>query len=220
MKKGMLRALFVLALLAGLTPLMLPGVARASIDEGIEYQKVTPPVPTTVNNKQIEVVEMFWYGCPHCYHFEPSLLKWLAHKPKYVVFTRIPAIFNNPMWEIHAKAYYTADVLGVLDKTHEAFFNAIHEKGERLATESAIEAFFVKHGVSAKDFKNAFNSFAVYSKVRRAAELTRRYGIDGVPSMIVDGKYRTSGSLAGGNEGMIKVINFLVAKEAKAKGLH
>ncbi len=220
MKKGLTRVLFLLALLPGLMPMLVPGVARADIDEGIEYQTINPPVPTTVNDNQIEVVEMFWYGCPHCYHFEPTLLKWLAHKPKHVVFMRVPAIFNNPLWEIHAKAFYTAEVLGVLDKTHEDFFDAIHQQGRRLATEPEIEDFFVKHGVSAADFKNAFNSFAVYSKVRRAMELTRRYGIDGVPSLIVDGKYRTSGSLAGGHEGMIKVLNFLIAKEAKAKGLH
>lgn len=220
MKNALYRVLFLLVLLPGLSPLWMPGVARADINQGFEYQKITPPVPTTVNNNQIEVVEMFWYGCPHCYHFEPYLLKWLAHKPKHVVFIRVPAVFNNPVWKIQAKAYYTAKVLGVLDKTHEAFFNAIHKQGESLATEPAIEAFFVAHGVSVKDFKNAFNSFVVYSKVRRAAELSRHYGISGVPSLIVDGKYRTSGLLAGGDEGMIKVINFLVAKEAKAKGLH
>lgn len=184
----------------------------AGIDEGIEYKTISPRVDNQISDKQTEVVELFWYGCPHCFHFEPELLEWLKHKPKNVNFVRVPAVFN-PGWRILAQAFYTAKVLGVLDKTHEALFNAIHVKGQRMATADELADFFAKHGVKKKDFFATFNSFAVDTMVRRAEDLTHRYGIDGVPSMIVDGKYRTSGSLAGSHEQMLKVVNYLIAKE-------
>ena len=199
--------------------LLVPALASASIDEGIEYQKIEPPQPTVVPDNKIEVVEMFWYGCPHCFHFEPYLRDWLAHKPKDVQFIRVPAVFNNPAWELDAKAFYTAEELGVLDKIHEPLFNAIHVEGKPLSTSDAIKAFFVAHGVKPKDFDDTFNSFAVYTKVRRAKDLSERYRISGVPSLIVDGKYRTDGPMANGNEGMLRVLNFLIAKEAAARGL-
>jgi len=184
----------------------------AGIDEGIEYKDVSPPVANQIDNKHIEVVELFWYGCPHCFHFEPYLLRWLKTKPKDVNFVRVPAVFN-PSWKLSARAYYTAEMLGVLDKIHEPMFNAIHIKGEKLATADELADFFARHGVKKRAFYEAFNSFAVDTKVRRAVDLTQRYGIDGVPSMIVNGKYRTSGTQAGSLENMLQVVNFLIAKE-------
>ncbi len=201
------------------TFMMYAGTASA-IDEGFEYNLITPPIGTA-DPAKVEVAEMFWYGCPHCNDFEPTLNKWLKTKPDNVNFIRIPAIFRES-WIPHARAYYTAEALGVLDKTHSLFFEAVHKNRQRLATKKDISAFFVSHGVKAEEFDQAWNSFIVQSRVKRAITLTRRSGIKGVPSMLVNGKYRTSASEAGinnpggaSNDDMIKVVNFLVAKEAK-----
>ena len=187
----------------------------ASYKEKIHYEKVVPTQPTTTGNK-VEVVEMFWYGCPHCNNLEPHVKRWLKKIPKDAEFVRMPAIFR-PQWELHARAYYTAEILGVLDKTHEAMFEAIHNKKQRLATEPEIRDLFVAHGVSAKDFNRVFRSFAIEAKIRRAKDMSQRYGIKGVPALIVNGKYRTSAKLAGGNSKIFKVVNHLVKQEASGK---
>ncbi|RMD71961.1 MAG: thiol:disulfide interchange protein DsbA/DsbL, partial [Gammaproteobacteria bacterium] len=123
-----------------------PGSAEKSFDEGIEYELVTPPQPTEDPSK-IEVLEFFWYGCPHCYHAEPLVEAWLKRKPEDVVFRRMPAIFTNPLWELHARAYYTAEALGIVDKIHRPLFDAIHKERRPMNTEKDIEAFFAEHGV-------------------------------------------------------------------------
>ena len=191
--------------------------AMAGIDEGIEYKRVSPAQPTITKNK-IEVVELFWYGCPHCFHFEPELKAWLAKKPDNVVFYRIPAIFNAS-WALHARAFYTAKSLGFFDggkiAFHDAFFDEIHKNKKRLNNKNDIQSFFAKFGVSTEDFNNTFDSFAVNTKVSRAAALSKRYQVEGVPTLIVNGKYRTDGPLAGGRKGMIKVLDFLIEKESK-----
>lgn len=207
----MKKRLHWLALIAGL--LMLQSLpAMASYDEGIEYLAIKPPVPT--DTQKVQVVEMFWYGCPHCFHFEPKLVAWLKHLPANVEFERVPAVFpDHPLWELHARAFYTAQMLGVLKKTHEALFNAIHEKHEQLFSEDALADFYAKYGISKKLFKETMHSFGVDMKVDRAKELTRRYGIDGVPTLVIDGKYRTFASLTNGEAGMLKVTDYLIKKE-------
>jgi len=199
---------------------MMQAGSALAIDEGFEYNLVKPAM-TTSNPAKVEVVEMFWYGCPHCNDFEPTLNKWLETKPDNVNFVRIPAIFRES-WIPHARAYYTAEALGVVDKIHSAFFKAVHKDRQRLATQKEIAAFFVIHGVKQEAFDQAWNSFVVQSRVKRAITLTRRSGIKGVPAMLVNGKYRTSATEAsinnpGGasNDDMINVVNFLVKKEAK-----
>ncbi len=203
--------------LALMLSVLLSNMAIAAIDEGIEYKRISPAQPTITKNK-IEVVELFWYGCPHCFHFEPDLKKWLAKKPDNVVFYRVPAIFN-PAWALHARAFYSAKSLGLFDngKTefHEALFNEIHKRKKRLSNKKALQAFFARFGISAEDFNNTFESFAVNTKVNRAAALSKRYQLDGVPTLIVNGKYRTDGPMAGGRKGMIKVLDFLIKKESK-----
>jgi len=193
--------------------LIATGVATAKdFDEGIEYVRIKPSVPTTSTGK-IEVVEMFWYGCPHCFQFEPYLHKWLKKKPANVEFVRIPATFY-PLWKLHARAYYTAEVLGVLDKLHKPMFEAYHLKKNRLDSAKALRKVFAKHGVKGSDFDDVFHSFAVETKLARAVDLTQRYGISGVPSMIVNGKYRTSNKISG-HSNMLEVIDFLIRKESK-----
>lgn len=195
---------------------LISGLASAeTYKEKIHYEKVVPAQPTTTGDK-IEVVEMFWYGCPHCNNLEPVVKRWLSKMPKEASFVRIPAIFR-PSWELHARAFYTAEILGVLDKTHDAMFEAIHQKRQNLGTEQEIMMFFQQHGVSNDDFKRVFHSFAVEAKVRRAKDMSQRYGIQGVPSLIVNGKYRTGSQLAGGNNNIFKVVNFLIEKEVAEK---
>ncbi|MDT8404816.1 thiol:disulfide interchange protein DsbA/DsbL [Sulfuriflexus sp.] len=215
----MKKSLFILFALLGLS---LPA---AAYDEGFEYKKVTPSQPTTSESK-IEVVELFWYGCPHCYDFEPSLSKWTENKPDNVEFIRIPAVFRQN-WMPHARAYYTAEALGVLDKTHKAFFDAVHKEKQPLQTEKAIGDFFVKQGVKRDEFKRVWNSFVVQARLKRAVSMTKRYGITGVPAMVVNGKYRTGGPAANINspaaskqeqhENVLKVVDWLVSREAAAK---
>jgi thiol:disulfide interchange protein DsbA len=195
--------------------------AAAVFVEGEQYTRLASPQPTSAPGK-IEVVEMFSYACPHCFHMEAELEEWLKTKPDDVVFIRLPVVFR-PDWELLAKAYFTAEILGVLDKTHEALFEAIHVKNQRFPDEAAMQAFFASQGVSAEDFKKTFDSFAVAVKVNNAKLMTRRYAITGVPTFIVNGKFSTSATLAGANEKALsvkelnertlKVVDFLVKQE-------
>ena len=200
-----------------LLSLFLSNMAIAAIDEGIEYKLVSPEQPTITKNK-IEVVELFWYGCPHCFNIEPNMKEWLAKKPENVVFYRVPAVFN-PAWALHARAYYTAKSLGLFDNGkhafHDAFFNELHVKKKHLKNKKALQSFFARFGISADEFNDTFDSFAVNTKVNRAAALSKRYQIQGVPSIIINGKYRTDGPMAGGRKGIIKVMNYLIKKESK-----
>jgi len=203
-------------------PLLLSAAEAAQddqrFDEGIDYERVVPAQPGG-SGGTVEVTELFWYGCPHCYAFEPELRAWLAEKPDYVEFTRVPAIFKSPRWKLHARAYYSAQALDVLDKVHPVIFHTIHEQNERLESVDALADLFASEGVSEEDFRGAMDSFAVQSGVSRAADLTRRYGIDGVPAMVVNGKYRVGASMAASHERLIDIVEFLVEKEhAKAAG--
>jgi thiol:disulfide interchange protein DsbA len=181
--------------------------------QGQDYVELSNPQPTSSGDK-IEVVELFWYGCPHCYHLDPFLEDWAASKPDDVEFVRMPAILGK-RWGLLAKGYYTAELLGVVDKIHPALFEAIHEDKKKIDDEAALQDFFVAQGVSAEDFKNTFNSFAVNVKANNARQMTRRYAITGVPAIIVNGKYRTSPGMARSNEGVIKVMNYLIEKERR-----
>ena len=183
-------------------------------DEGIEYERVSPPVATH-NSGKVEVVEMFWYGCPHCFQFEPHLHKWLKKKPANVDFIRIPATFN-PLWKLHARAFYTAEVLGVGEKLNKALFDTYHLARNRLDTEKKIRSLFEKQGVKGSDFNDTFHSFEVETRVARAVDLTQRYGIKGVPTIIVNGKYRTSNKISG-HANMLEVVDFLIRKESKKR---
>ncbi len=153
-------------------------------------------------------------GCPHCYQLEPYLKDWVAGKPDDVNFIRMPAILG-PGWELLSKAWFTAELLGVTEQVHTALFEEIHKRRQRINTEEKLREFFVKHGVSAEDFDKTFRSFAVAIKVNNARLMTRRYAITGVPTLIINGKYSTSASIAGGNPELIKVMDYLVEQERK-----
>ncbi|MGY6214470.1 thiol:disulfide interchange protein DsbA/DsbL [Methylolobus aquaticus] len=178
------------------------------------YEMVEPPQPTADPSK-VEVLEFFWYGCPHCYHLEPDLNAWLKKKPDNVEFIRQPAIFNE-RWGAHAKAFFTAEALGVLDKMHSDFYEAIQNQNRKLETEDELAPFFKEHGIAEADFRKAYKSFAVDTKMRQAATMAQRYGITGTPAVVINGKYRTSGSLAKSFPRMIEIMNQLIAQESAA----
>ncbi len=175
------------------------------------YDVVSPPQPTEVADG-VEVLEFFWYGCPHCYAFHPYVDGWAARKPANVKFKMVAAPLN-PAWTIHSRAYYAAEVLEVLDKFHEPFFDAIHKQGKRMRKEDEIVSFAQGLGIDGAAFRDAMNSFATETRMRRALQLADAYRISGVPTMAVNGKYTTSASRAGGYPQMIQVIEQLVARE-------
>lgn len=189
--------------------------ASLKAEETLGYETISPPQPTA-NPDKIEVIEFFWYGCPHCYTFEPGLKKWLKALPANVEFIRIPAIFNE-QWGKHAKAYFTAEALGVVDAIHADFFDAIQEKKQELETEDQLAKFFAAHGVKEAEFRETYNSFMIDAKMRQAPAIAAKYGITGVPAIVVNGKYKTNGTLAGSQEKMIDVMNSLIKKESGGK---
>ena len=190
---------------------LMTSVGHAAIEEGVNYQAIGNP-PPTANSDTIEVLELFWYGCPHCYQLEPELAVWIESKPDDVTFIRMPAVLG-PAWELHARAFYTAELMGVTDKIHLSLFERLHKDKKPLRTATELKAFFVERGVSADEFDKTFNSFAVITKTNRAKQARDTYGLTGVPTLVVNGKYRTTARLAGSNKQMLEVVDFLVEQE-------
>ena len=185
--------------------------AQTTFAEGSDYQLVVPAVKTSQPDKVV-VTEIFWYGCPHCFRFEPYVERWSAGLPEGVVFEQVPSSLN-PRWTEHARAYYAFKMMDVLDQTHKALFDAIHLKRQRLMSLDAIAEFAAEEGLDEKLFRENAFSFPVETQIRKNIQKEKRYGHQGVPAVIVNGKYLISASLAGSNERMIEIINFLVAKE-------
>lgn len=196
-----------------LLPLLIFHTAHAEWGEG--WDPIDPPVATTAPDGKIEVIEFFWYGCPHCYQMEPQLETWLENKPENVSFVRVPAPLNNK-WTVHAQFYYAAEILGLTEKLHEPLFEAMHVKKRKLYDKDSLIDFAVEQGVDKQKFVDALNSFGVYVKVQNARKLGQRYQLDGVPAMGINGKYKTSGSLAGSYNKMFEIVSQLVAEESKA----
>ncbi|MDP2226920.1 MAG: thiol:disulfide interchange protein DsbA/DsbL [Moraxellaceae bacterium] len=159
----------------------------------------------------IEVREFFWYGCPHCYKLEPHITAWLARKPADVNFVRTPAALN-PVWEHNARGFYAAQMAGVGDNAHEALFQAIHVGRQKLFDQASLTRFYAGFGVDAKNFNNLYNSFAVSGQVGQGKALAQFYGLDGVPAIVVNGKYVLKG------EGAVTIatLDELIAKERAA----
>ncbi len=199
-----------------LTGLFLATAQAADFAEGKDYTRLSAAQPTAMPDK-IEVVELFWYGCPHCYRLEPHIEEWLETRPEDVAFVRMPAVLS-PRWELLARAWYTADLLGVTEQIHKPLFKAIHADRQRITSVDQLRDFFVEQGVSGEDFDSTFHSFGVAAKINRAREMTRRYQLRGVPALIINGKYRTSASEAGSHAAMIEVTNHLIEQEREAAG--
>jgi thiol:disulfide interchange protein DsbA len=181
---------------------------------GTHYGRLSPTQRTmTADAKSVEVTEAFWYGCPHCAAAEPFFQRWLETKPDYVTFVRLPITWND-VAIVHARVYYTAEALDKVEEMHPAFFNEIHENRNPLVSEEALIEFFGRFGVSAEEFRRAWSSPGVLeAKLPRANEFMRRYQVDGVPAVIINGKYTTSVGEAGSHEALMELINELAAAE-------
>ena len=200
-------------LLSGMAVFLPASMAQPSLYiEGTHYETIADPVRTSDPNK-IEVAEIFWYGCPHCYAFEPLINSWEENLTSDVQFVRSPGMWNQLM-EVHAQIYYVAEALGVTDKVHEVAFSEIHQRGNYLQTEAEIKELFVEQGVEGEAFDRAWKSFSVTSAVKRAGSKMRDYGVRGVPSMVVNGKYLiTVGGSVPTQSDMLKIVDFLIEKE-------
>lgn len=189
--------------------------AYAGPQQGKEFALVNPP-QAVETGKKIEVLEIFWYGCPHCFDLEPMLAAWVKKLPNDVSFRRMPAIFRDN-WAPMAKAYYTLEAIGQAEKLHAELFNAIHVHGLDPTNDSTLFDWAAKQGIDRKKFTDTYQSFSIQSKVLRAKQLTHEYGINGVPALIVDGKYMTASSMAGGHQGLFTTVDYLIAKARKER---
>ena len=183
--------------------------------EGGHYELLDQVQPVQTGDK-IEVVEMFWYRCPHCFRLEPFIAEWRKNMPENAQYVPIPALLG-PKWEFHARAYYTFEALGVVEQLHGKLFSAIHVQRLRIDSVDELADWAAENGVERQSVIDAFSSFAVENKLNFANVMTRKYGISGVPSIIVDGRYRTTITHAGSQEKLMKVINFLIEKAAQAR---
>ena len=186
--------------------------------EGVNYTRMLPTQPTVGGPDKIEVAELFMYTCPHCRDLEGHINRWEESKDPNVRLVRIPVMFNQ-LAQLHAKLYYTEQVLAESGKLadHMAFrvmvFNDIHSRGNYLQSEGAIQKIFERAGVSEEDFDRTWNSFEVDQAMRLGADLARRYNIQSVPTVVVNGKYRTDAGMAGGYPKLIELIDELTVRE-------
>ncbi len=186
--------------------------------QGVNYSVLVPAQPTNAPPDKVEVVEMFWYGCNHCFALEPFLKNWEKQKPAYVVLTRIPVTWS-PGHKAQAQLFYTLAALGKGEALHDEVFKEIQQRGNQLLgpneqeTESRQAAFAAKHGIAGKEFRDAYRSMGVRTRLARAEELVRRYRISSVPQVIVNGKYVTDVGKAGGQNELIALIGDLAARE-------
>lgn len=195
--------------------LALAHAQAAPYQAGKHYVALPAPASTQEPDK-IEVAELFWYGCGHCFTLEPLIQSWKKTLPEDVHFRQVPALFGN-VWNLHGQMFYTLESLGKLEEVHPAIFQAIHNQNNRLDNEKAMLEFVAPYGIEADEFKRAWGSFGVRSKMDQANRLARAYRATGVPTLIINGKYRIEGGMVGGFEEMLKVAEFLVEQERQAK---
>jgi thiol:disulfide interchange protein DsbA len=188
---------------------------------GTNYKVVSPAQPTNVAPGKVEVIEMFWYGCPHCFALDPVLESWRKNKPAYVEFVRVPVMWDQ-VHRSHGHLFYTLQALGKLDALHAKVFAEIHQNNnplfvinDPLATMRAQLQFAKDNGISEADFGKAYNSFAVQTNMQEADDLVRRYRIDAVPTFVIAGKYETDMQQAGGETNLLQLINDLAASEKR-----
>jgi len=175
-----------------------------------DYRVLERPQPTASGNK-IEVLEFFYYGCPHCYDLQSALEPWVKKQPGDVEYKRVPTVFRDS-WIPLTKTFYTLEALGALDKLHQDVFDAVHNKKLDLNDPKLMAKWAEQHGVDAKKFSDMYNSFTVESKSQQSVQKTKNYGITGTPSVVVAGKYLTSPSMTGNYQSFLAVLDQLVAK--------
>lgn len=182
--------------------------------EGVHYVKLSQPAPVSAPTGKIEVLEFFWYGCPHCNALEPALEAWIKRLPADVAFRRVPVAFSATH-ESHQRMYYALEAMGQLDAMHRRIFAAIHTQQQRLDREADQVAFLKAQGVDEAKFLEMTKSFSVQTKMRQAKQLSSAYKIDGVPAFGVAGRFYTAGSLAGDNQRALAVADFLIDRARK-----
>lgn len=204
----LLKQIWKAALVAGF---MAAGSASVSAEP---YKMLNPPQPVDVKGK-VEVIEFFWYGCPHCYKLEPELNAWLAKLPKDVEFRRIPAIWN-PRMEAHARLFHSLEALGAADKLHGKVFDATQKENVETHEKEAAADWVAKQGIDKAKFTAAYSSFGIENQVRRDKQAMAQYKISGVPTFIVGGKYQTSEADTGGAQPLFQTLDKLIDGERKA----
>jgi thiol:disulfide interchange protein DsbA len=207
---------FLSALILAL-PLSFAMPAAQAVDAGIDYAVLSPPQRTDVKAGQVEVLEFFWYRCPHCYHMESEVQAWEKKLPKNVVFKRVPGILSDG-WIPLARAYYALEALGLVEQLHADAFKAIHSQGMDLNNPEAFFDWAVTKGVDRQKLSATYHSFGVNSKVMRAKQMTQAYKLTGVPAFAVSGKYTTSAYMTGSQAKLFEALDELVDMELKAKG--
>ena len=209
-----MRNLILSAVLAGASLFGAATAHAATYEAGKHYTELSTPVPVAKPGK-IEVVEMFWYGCPHCYHFEPVLNAWAKKLPADVNFVHVPAMFGK-LWQTHGQLYLTLESMGVESQVRADVFKAVQEEGNRLTTPEEMADFLVKKGIDKDKFLSTYNSFAIKGQLEKARKIGMAYQVTGVPAMIVNGKYRFDIGSAGSPEDVVKLADFLIEKERAA----
>lgn len=200
--------------LAALTFVVSAWAAESVYEEGTHFVELEVPIRTADASK-VEVTEYFSYGCTHCFEFDPLISTWTAGLGQDVVFNRTPAVWNND-YEVYAQTYYAAEALNVLDKVHVALFEAIHTERKRLNDPKLMAMYFAQLGVDPVDFAKVFSSFGVSASVQKAIARGRAYKARGVPTLIVNGKYRIEGQMAGSNTNMLRIADYLIRRERSA----
>ncbi|MEJ5031836.1 MULTISPECIES: thiol:disulfide interchange protein DsbA/DsbL [Comamonas] len=185
--------------------------AQAKFKEGKDYLKLAKPVTPDAPAGKVEVIEFFWYSCPHCNAFEPQFEAWAKTAPKNLQIRRVPVAFNNTFVP-QQKIYFALESMGLIPDVHVKVFRAIHVERQRLNKDDEIFAWMDKNGVDLAKFKEAYNSFSVAGQVRKATQLQESYGVEGVPSLGVAGKYYTDGTRAGSMSNVLQVVEFLAAQ--------
>jgi thiol:disulfide interchange protein DsbA len=211
---------------AGLALLIAAGAvaAQPTATLGRDYTLINPSQPTD-SGKKIEVIEFFWYGCIHCYHLEGPIKAWLKRKPADVEFRYVPAIFDSASWGPMARAFYALDAIGLSGKYHDEIFTAIHKDGlKAMVTDPRVMAdWFANKGVDKQKFVDAYNSFAVNTRVKRSEDMTRSYDVPGTPALVIDGKYMTGPSTTVNTDGSVnyeryfQIVDQLIARARKER---
>ena len=202
------------ALGAGAAVLALPAAVRAQTGpvEGRHYVRLTQPMPVSAAPGKFEVIEFFWYGCPHCAALEPALDIWAKQLPDDVAFRRVPVAFRPETYVAHQRLFYALDSLGLVPALQRKVFYAIHVERQRLDNPTEIAAFATKNGIDPLKLAEALNSFGIQAKLKQANQLVDGYKIDGVPAIGIHGRFYTSGTLAGDNERALAVTDFLLQR--------
>lgn len=208
------RLIAILTVFLGITALNMVNV-HAEIVEGRDYEVLANPQPTQ-NSDLIEVIEFFWYGCPHCYTVHPHVKTWLINKPDDVDFRYVPAIFRNN-WVPGAKIFYSIETLGMMETLHDKIYDAIHRDKINLNDESVLFNWIEKQGIDKERFVNVYNSFTTQNQIARSNQMMSQYQLAGVPAFVIDGKYLTTGRKGGTPQNTMRIVSEIIDMVRSAK---